>query len=194
MIVMATHPYPVREIARQAGVSESTVDRVLNARAVVRAAARAKRERVAERCRQARAASETRDRSSSFAKDGELTRRARLALPSAIERRWRDPATRREWCRAALAVASRRLVGRDWTSAVAMEVSTAERDELVATAAGLGASLTWSAEAPPALGLRIVAGGACVDATLDGLLADAAAVEARVLAVLRGLASRAGEP
>lgn len=34
---MTTHPYPIREIARQAGVSESTVDRVLNARAVVRA-------------------------------------------------------------------------------------------------------------------------------------------------------------
>ena len=42
MIVMATHPYPVREIARQAGVSESTVDRVLNARAVVRASTVAK--------------------------------------------------------------------------------------------------------------------------------------------------------
>jgi hypothetical protein len=25
-----THPYPIREIARQAGVSEATVDRVLN--------------------------------------------------------------------------------------------------------------------------------------------------------------------
>lgn len=39
---MTTHPYPIREIARQAGVSEATVDRVLNQRPGVRSSTEAK--------------------------------------------------------------------------------------------------------------------------------------------------------
>jgi hypothetical protein len=155
------------------------------ARTVVHAAAREKRERVAEHCRQARAAAETRDRSGAFAADAELCRRARLALPDALERRWQDADARREWCRAAVALAARRLAARDWTIVAATGLDARERDDLVRLAGERGATLTWSGEAPPRAGLRLAARDVTIDATPDGLLADATDVEARVLALQR---------
>lgn len=155
-----------------------------DARAVVRAAAREKRDRVAERCRQASAAAETRNRSESFSAHAEIARLARLALPGALERRWQDDTARRVWCRAALALAARRFIGRGWLILTANGFAAGERDELVRQAARLGATVTWSGESPPCAGLRLTARDVTIDATPDGLLANATNVEARVLALM----------
>lgn len=154
------------------------------AHARVRAAARAKRERIAERCRKAVAEAETRERTSAFEVERELARRALAALPAALETRWRDPAARRAWCVAAAAIASRSFVAREWSATLATGATDDDRAKLRAAADARGAALRFDTEAPPRAGLRLSAGGVTVDATPDGLLADRATVESLVLAAL----------
>jgi hypothetical protein len=152
-----------------------------DARARLRSAARAKRERIAERCRKAAAEAETRDRTGEFAVAREFVARAAAALPLALERRWADPPSRARWCAAAVDLAARRLVAREWT--VELDApDDAVREALEARAAAAGARISWSAA--EATGLRIRAGGATVDATVGGLLADRAAIASRLLAAL----------
>lgn len=165
-----------------------------DAHARVRAAARAKRERVAEHCRKAQAAAETRDRTSSFEVERALAARALAALPAALARRWSTPATRHPWCVAAADLAARRLVAKEWSVVAGADLHASEREAITARAAAAGARVSFGdartdlgAAALPvstAAGLRIAAGGVTIDATPDGLLADRAAVESLVLAAL----------
>jgi hypothetical protein len=152
------------------------------AHARVRQAAREKRERVAERCRKATAEAETRDRTSSFALDREFVARAVAALPGALALRWNDPAARGAWCAAAARLAAARLVSREWRVELDTGAGAAERAAIETCAAAAGARLAWASSSVP--GLRIVAGGVAVDATVDGLLTDRAVVESLLLAAL----------
>lgn len=159
------------------------------ARERVRAAAREKRERVAERCRKAAAAAETAGRAAAFVHERELLARAAESLPAALVARWRDPAARLAWARAALRLAARRLVGREWRIAAAPGFAPDERDALLGFARELGAHAVFDADAGEA-GLVVRTPGASLDATPRGLLADAQAVAARVLAALRSGSAR----
>jgi hypothetical protein len=152
------------------------------AHAQVRAAARAKRERIAESCRRAAAAAETRDRTCAFEVERELATRALAALPAALGTRWRDPAARIAWCVAAAAVAARRFVARDWSVGVASGATDADREAITRAAVACGATARFDLEVSPPAGLKLAAGGATVDATPEGLLADRASVESLVLA------------
>lgn len=148
---------------------------------LLRAAARAKRERIGERCRQALAEFNAQRRRQEFEQDGVLIEAALAALPTALACRWRDPPARRAWCDAALALAAARLVARDWRIAIAAGLDAAEQAAVAAAAAQHGAR----AEVVPSsagAGLSISAGSSLVDATAAGLLADRPAIAARVLA------------
>jgi hypothetical protein len=104
-------------------------------------------------------------------------------LGAELERRWRDDASRRSWCEMAIAEASDRFSGGPWTvehpggwsgdDTTWLEQAFAER--------GLPQPVL-SEDADIAAGLRICLGSARLDATIDGLMADMHAVEARLLA------------
>ncbi|HXQ63361.1 MAG TPA: hypothetical protein VN787_00790 [Steroidobacteraceae bacterium] len=147
----------------------------------VGAAARAKRERVRERCRQALADLEAARRRSDFDSAGRWIAAARAQLPMALARRWLNPAGRSRWCDTAIAISARRLVGRDWQIEVAPGLDPRELAALGEAAARAGARAQVIVAAQDA-GLRISAGETTVDATPVGLLADSAAVDAALLA------------
>ena len=165
------------EDARRAGRRE--------ARRLLHAAVRAKQERVRERCRAALAELDASRRRHDFEADTRLVETALAALPAALEARWRDPAARRNWCEQAIRLAAARLVGRDWTIALAGEPATAERSVLEAEVAAAGARATWVAGTARA-GLAISSGSSRVDATIDGLCVGREAIAARLLALAAG--------
>jgi hypothetical protein len=130
-------------------------------------------------------------------------------LRDALRRRWRDPAARALWLDSQLERALRALTrdrhrvaalagpARDpsrqdgaaaeaWQLEHAADWPAAERDAFLARVEGAGINVA-SALAREDIdgGLRIRAGANVVDATIDGLLADRAAVEGRLLDLLR---------
>jgi hypothetical protein len=130
-------------------------------------------------------------------------------LREALRRRWRDPAARALWIESQLQRALRVLsheqhaaaaaagsVGaappaerhRDdsWHIEYAADWPAAERDSLVGRVAEAGVTVASAlAREDTDGGLRIRAGANVVDATIDGLLADRAAIEGRLLDLLR---------
>ncbi|MDH4104652.1 MAG: hypothetical protein OEV39_00870 [Gammaproteobacteria bacterium] len=131
---------------------------------------------------QRRAALDTGARQSRQGALGAWLEQAWAALPDTLQARWQDSGARAQWCRAALAAATRSLLQHDvlqievdprWADDVAPLVRDHCRDGCTATMtplAGLGA------------GLRIRAGHACVDATIPGLLAPRARIASELLA------------
>lgn len=118
------------------------------------------------------------------------------ALGAAIERRWSDRGTRAQWIAAQLAQAGARLGGRHWTVRHPAAWSGAEVDALRAALAGAAATgSTLRADAALSVGLVIDADGARLDSRPAALLADRAAVQARLLAaIVTGRSAGPGTP
>jgi hypothetical protein len=94
-------------------------------------------------------------------------------LPEALNARWRDGEARRHWIDSAVARARAVLPRGAWQVAHAQGWPAEEQRELGARlAAALGAAPQFTLDARIAAGLRIMAAGNVVDATLAGLLAD----------------------
>lgn len=104
-------------------------------------------------------------------------------LGAELERRWRDDASRRSWCEMVIAEAADRLSGGAWTVEHPGGWSGDDTTWLEQAFAVRGLPQPALREdASIAAGLRIRLGPACLDATIDGLMADIAAVEGQLLA------------
>jgi hypothetical protein len=114
-----------------------------------------------------------------------VLQQAWAALREALRARWREADARRQWLDAHLARALRVLPREQWQVDFAADWPPAERESFAARLAAAGvAHATWQAREDIDGGVRIRAGNNVVDATIDGLLADRAALEGSLLDLL----------
>lgn len=108
------------------------------------------------------------------------------ALREALRARWRDGTARRQWLEAHLARALRVLPASGWQIEFPAGWAPQERESFAARIAAAGvAGASWLAREDIDGGVRIRAGNNVVDATIDGLLADRAALQGRLLDLLQ---------
>jgi hypothetical protein len=114
-----------------------------------------------------------------------LLRLAWEQLPGELGALWQQPETRATWVGAVLAAARPRLPPGPWRIVHAAEWPEGER-QLLAQTPGTVSEVAPRFEVDPTIvaGLKVVSGGNVIDGTLEGLLADRADFEARLL---RGL-------
>lgn len=148
------------------------------ARDRVHAALRDARERAAQRVAAAAAQRQTRIRLSQQHAAGVFLAQAHARLPSALIARWQQTTARRIWVRYALQQAVLGLPPGRWRIDHAPGLSAADIAELAAPTA---AALEWRLDPTLEAGLRVVGDGNCLDASLNGLLADRDALSARLL-------------
>lgn len=102
-------------------------------------------------------------------------------LPGELSTLWQEPATRAAWVTQVLAWARARMPPGPWRIVHAPDWRPAEHEEVGAEP---GAAHRFEADPAIAAGLKIVADCNVIDGTLEGVLADRADFEARLL---RGL-------
>jgi len=135
---------------------------------------------------------QTRRRQQRQADDEVLLVTVRGALQAALLQRWQQPASRQQWCEALVSAAVTTLDGKVWTIEHPADWPMSEHRALLARVESLcGKTPRLQANADISAGLRICAGGTCMDATLDGLLRDRQRIEADLLAVCTGYAGDA---
>ena len=133
----------------------------------------------------------TRARQQRQADDSVLLAAAHSALQAALLQRWQQPASRQQWCEALVNAAVTTLDGKAWTVEHPADWPMSEHDALLQLVNSLcGKMPRLQAKADISAGLRICAGGTCMDATIDGLLRDRERIDAELLALCN---KRAGE-
>jgi vacuolar-type H+-ATPase subunit E/Vma4 len=115
----------------------------------------------------------------------QVLQQAWSALDESLRRRWHDAPPRRLWCEAHLTRALEALPHERWRIECAADWPADERDAFTQRLREAGISdVAWQPRDDIAGGLRIRAGNNLVDATIEGLLADRAALEGRLLDAL----------
>lgn len=152
----------------------------------VRTAIGEARQRLAAEVGAAQARLATERRLSEQQRAVQVLQQAWSALYEALRRRWRDEATRRTWCEAHLARALDALPHGHWHIEHAADWPRQEREAFTQRVREAGiAEVDLKPREDIVGGLRIRAGNNLVDATIDGLLADRAALEGRLLDLLQ---------
>lgn len=106
-----------------------------------------------------------------------------LALNEALVRRWQQPDTRILWVEDIIRQASAKLLSNDWVIECPMDWSEADCANLKQRLIDeRGEQLVFENRPSIFAGLRITAGGACVDGTLEGLLRQRVRIEELLLA------------
>lgn len=122
-----------------------------------------------------------------------LLTRARHRLGPALLDRWVRADSRRRWLEQLLDQAGRRLPPGQWTLEHPADWDPVEvRHWQQRLEAASGHTPATRACGELRAGVRILAGGACLDGTLDGLLADEGKVRARLLASLEAALASTG--
>lgn len=156
-------------------------------RARMRAAIEAQRKHMQETLAATRARLATRARQQRQQADTALLALAWSQLGEVLLERWQDRNCRRLWILSLIQEALARLPGDRWRIEHPQDF---DPDQLSSMNARIS---KHCGRKPPDFvtvssiraGLRILAGGACVDGTVEGLLMDRARVEAELLAMLR---------
>lgn len=154
-----------------------------NARRRVHEAATGLRGEVEIRLTRLRAGEQAEDRRNRLARDALALDEGRALLREALAARWRDAGSRRRWCTSVIEDAARVLPKGQWELAYPANWSDEERDETLRTATEAAGECPVPTPAEDIeAGLRVAIGDAVLDGTVEGLLARAAELDARLLA------------
>lgn len=157
-----------------------------------RAVAR-ERARMAQGLRQAEARAELESRRRAQLETRTLLRHMWEKVAAVLESRWRKDAERSAWIAAALGEAAQLLAGQSWRIEHAAGVSAEERRRAESRALAGGArAVEWQLDTQLRAGLRVRSPGACLDATVAGLLTAREEVEAAFLSEYHGLGTARG--
>jgi vacuolar-type H+-ATPase subunit E/Vma4 len=143
------------------------------------------REDARQRLAAAEAQRQTRTRLQRQNADRALLERAWEPLNEQLLRYWHEPDTRRHWIDNLIRQAALNLVSKPWRIEHPADWPEEERSELLAQLVKASGSVPeFSGKTKIKAGLRICAGGACVDGTRCGLLRSRSRIEGIMLAKL----------
>jgi len=174
--------------AAEARASAIQKDAWREARARLHTALAQERERATREIALVQAQRNTRQRQHRQREANALLREAVTRLPDELARRWHDPQARARWTEAIIAHAAALLPDGEWEIRHPSDWPAAERERAArALASRTRGAVRFAPDPAVRAGLRIHAGHNVVDGSDAGLLADRAAIAARLLAHLEEL-------